>query len=83
MKITTKDGREFKGTALQIVRQMKEMSFFGADRTLFEYVELVIEQTRVHEGVDLDVFGGEQTDEEVCVALLDELGRHRLLAVGR
>jgi hypothetical protein len=70
--ITTKDGRSFTGTPLQIVKSMKGLAF-GAPSSVADYIQWIVENTQRYEGVGLNVTG--ETDEELATSLVDEMVR--------
>ena len=58
MKIVIKaDGRSYRGTALQIVEQMKDMSFGGDDSSISEYLDRSVEMAERMTGAKLSVDG--------------------------
>lgn len=69
------DGREFDGTAEQIVRQMHSLSFGGA-ATLGEYVDWAAEQARGAGALGVRVEGS--TEAERAGSLLDGMLRSGL-----
>jgi hypothetical protein len=54
MKITTRDGRVFQGTPIQIVKAMQDIAFGVEDMSLDEYIDWVVENARRFEGVEVD-----------------------------
>lgn len=73
MKIVTQDGRQFQGTAMQIVRAMQDTAFDANRFTVSEYVKWVVANTQDAEGLELRPQG--ETDEDLARSLLDELLR--------
>lgn len=78
MQIRVKDGREFGGTAMQIVQQMRSIAFGREDQPLGEYVDWVRQQTNEFEGIDLNIRG--DRDEDKALSLVEELLRTGLAA---
>jgi hypothetical protein len=78
MQIRVKDGREFGGSAVQIVQQMRSIAFGRDGQPLGEYVDWVQQQTREFEGIDLNIRG--EHAEEKAESLVDELLRTGLAA---
>lgn len=76
MRIQTQ-GRVFEGTALQIVREMREGSF-RAGSTLRDYVTATV---KLAEMMDERIVVVGDTDEELAASLLAELLRVRLVQV--
>jgi len=74
--ITFRDGRSLTGTAVQMVKQMQSVSFFGDRVAVGEDIDAVVERTLLCESVALDVVGA--TDELRCRSLVNELVRHGL-----
>jgi len=73
MRIATRDERVFQGTALQIVRAMKELAFGVERMELAQYVDWVVANARKFEEVELEVKG--ETEEELAAALVAEMIR--------
>jgi len=73
MKLVMRDGRVFQGTAVQIVRAMKDIAFGVEDFTLPQYIEWVVANARKFEEVDLDVKG--TSEEELAASLVAEMVR--------
>ena len=73
MKITMRDGRVFRGTALQIVKAMQDIAFGVDDYTVREYIDWVAANARKFEEVELAIAG--ETDEARAASLVDEMVR--------
>jgi ribosomal protein S3 len=73
MRITTRDERVFQGTALQIVRAMKELAFGVEYMDLAQYVDWVVGNARKFKEIELEVKG--ESDEELAAALVAEMIR--------
>lgn len=70
------NGREMKGTALDIVLKLKNGQFGGDDLTLDEFIEKMCERTRRWHKVDLAVTGA--TGDERADSLIAALVAHKL-----
>lgn len=75
MRICIND-RVFEGTALQIVKQLRDQSPLTKGDSIVEYVKVVVEATYLGEGIRLQVRG--ENDEALAAGLLEELIRHNL-----
>jgi hypothetical protein len=73
MTITMRDGRVFRGTALQIVKAMQDIAFGVDDYTVREYIDWVVANARKFEEVELAIDG--ETDEARAASLVDEMVR--------
>lgn len=73
MNIVMRDGRVFRGTAVQIVRAMQDIAFGVEAFTLDQYIDWVVENARKFEEVELDITG--ETDEERAGSLVAEMVR--------
>ena len=73
MTITMRDGRVFRGTALQIVKAMQDIAFGVDDYTVREYIDWVAANARKFEEVELAIAG--ETDEARAAILVDEMVR--------
>jgi hypothetical protein len=71
MKIRMRDGREFEGTPVEIVRAMKEIAWGVEQMTLSEYIDWVAANAKRVEQVRLDV-GGE-SEEAKAAALVQAM----------
>lgn len=78
MKIVMRDDRMFKGTPLQIVRQMQSLAF-GAPAGLADYLVWVAENALKVDGVELAIRG--DTDEELAATFVSEMLRSKLAFV--
>ncbi len=68
MKIRMRDGREFEGTPVEIVRGMQGIAFGVEHLSLAEYVDWVAANAKRVENIDLAVSG--ETDEAKAEALV-------------
>jgi hypothetical protein len=70
-----RDGREFEGTAVEIVRGMQEIAFGVEHLSLSEYIGWVAANAKRVEDVDLAVSGesDEQKAEALVQAMLDKV----------
>ncbi len=73
MEIVMRDGRVFKGTPVEIVRDMKEIAFGVEQLTLSEYIDWVAANARKFEDVELRIVGA--TEEEMAASLVAEMIR--------
>jgi hypothetical protein len=73
MNIVMRDGRVFRGTAVQIVKAMQDIAFGVEQFTLPEYIDWVVQNAAKFEEVELKITG--QTDEEKAAALVAEMIR--------
>ena len=71
MKITTRDGRVFQGTPIQIVKAMQDIAFGVADATPDEYIDWVVDNARRFEGVELKSSGA--TTEDRAKSLIEDM----------
>ncbi len=73
MNIVMRDGRVFRGTAVQIVKAMQDIAFGVEQFTLPEYIDWVVQNAAKFEEVELKVKG--ETDEEKAASLVAEMLR--------
>ncbi len=73
MNIVMRDGRVFRGTAVQIVKAMQDIAFGVEQFTLGEYIDWVVANAMKFEEVELKVTGA--TDEEKAASLVAEMLR--------
>ncbi len=76
MNIVMRDGRVFRGTAVQIVKAMQDIAFGVEQFTLSQYIDWVVANAMKFEEVELKVTG--ETDEEKAASLVAEMIRTRL-----
>jgi hypothetical protein len=75
MKITTRDGRVFQGTPIQIVKAMQDIAFGVDDLSLDRYIDWVVDNARRFEGVALNATG-ETTEARATTLIADMLARN-------
>ena len=68
MRVQMGDGRVIEGTAREIVEAMHLLSFGQEDRTLSQYIDWVVRQTRSLYELDLRVTG--EDDDARAASLL-------------
>jgi len=73
MNIVMRDGRVFRGTAVQIVKAMQDIAFGVEQFTLPEYIDWVVQNAAKFEEVELKVTG--ETDDEKAASLVAEMIR--------
>jgi len=73
MNIVMRDGRVFRGTAVQIVKAMQDIAFGVEQFTLPEYIDWVVQNAAKFEEVELKITG--ETDEENATSLVAEMIR--------
>ena len=78
MRIRVNDGREFEGTPLQIVQEMKSIAFGHDSNSLDDYIDWVKRQTEEFMGLELTVQG--ETTAQKAESLVEEMLRVHLAA---
>ena len=73
MNIVMRDGRVFRGTAVQIVKAMQDIAFGVEDFTVPKYIEWVAQNAAKFEEVELKITG--ETDVEKAASLVAEMIR--------
>ena len=76
MRIELRDGEKLSGSPLKIVTQMKGAGLFSDVRTIRDYVDMVLRNAKMMEGIELNVKGN--TDDELARSLVGELIAHGL-----
>jgi len=76
MRIILRGGEKFSGSPLKIIAQMKGSTMFSDVKTIREYVDMVLRNAKMIEGIELNVKGN--TDEELARSLISELIEHGL-----
>ena len=61
MNIVMRDGRVFRGTAVQIVKAMQDIAFGVEQFTLPEYIDWVVQNAAKFEEVELNITGERPT----------------------
>ena len=77
MNIVMRDGRVFRGTAVQIVKAMQDIAFGVEQFTLPEYIDWVVQNAAKFEEVELKITG--ETDEVKAACLVAEMIRTGLV----
>ena len=73
MNIVMRDGRVFRGTAVQIVKAIQDIAFGDEDFTVPKYIDWVAQNAAKFEEVELNITG--ETDEEKAASLVAEMIR--------
>ena len=73
MNIVMRDGRVFRGTAVQIVKAMQDIAFGVEQFALPEYIDWVVQNAAKFEEVELKITG--EIDEDKAASLVAEMIR--------
>ncbi|HQP37529.1 MAG TPA: hypothetical protein PLI95_20230 [Polyangiaceae bacterium] len=73
MNIVMRDGRVFRGTAVQIVKAIQDIAFGVEDFTVPKYIDWVAQNAAKFEEVEVKITG--ETDEEQAASLVAEMIR--------
>lgn len=71
-----RDGREFEGTALQIVREMQSLAFGADDKSVDEYIYWMVDHLQKFEGITVSIVGNHT--ESIAESFIDEIVAHGL-----
>ena len=77
MNIVMRDGRVFRGTAVQIVKAMQDIAFGVEQFTLPEYIDWVVQNAAKFEEVELKITGETEEEKAALVAEMIRAGLTR------
>jgi len=76
MKLILENMENYSGSALEIIQQMKGAAMFADNKTIPEYMDMVMKNAKVHHDTELDIRGN--TDEDLARCLVFQIVEHHL-----
>lgn len=76
MRLELKGGDIFEGSPLEIVTRMKGSTMFSDVKTIREYLDMTLRNSKMTENVEFSVVGN--SDEELARSLVNQLLEHGL-----
>jgi hypothetical protein len=76
MKLILENMESYSGTALEIIQQMKGSAMFADNKSIREYLDMVMKNAHVHHKTDLEIRG--ETDEDLARSLIFQIVEHHL-----
>jgi len=76
MKLILHNLETYSGTALEIIKQMMGSAMFADNRSIREYMDMVMKNAKVHQDLELNIHG--DTDEDRARSLMFQIVEHNL-----
>jgi len=76
MKLILENMESFHGTALEIIQQMKGSAMFADNKSIREYMDMVMKNAKVHHDAEFEIRG--KTDEDLARSLVFQIVEHKL-----
>ncbi len=76
MKLLLRNMESYEGTAMEIVRQMMGSAMFADNKSIREYMDMVMKNAKVHHDIELKIYG--DTDEDLAGMLIFQIVEHNL-----
>jgi len=76
MKLILENMESYSGTALEIIQQMKGSAMFADNKSIREYLDMVLKNAKVHHDTELEIRG--DTDEDLARSLVFQIVEHHL-----
>jgi len=73
MTIIMRDGKQYNGSPLNIIKDMKHFAFYAKGFSIPEYIRSVVQGAAKWEGKHLVVTG--ETEDELALSLVEEMIR--------
>ncbi|MFQ6611116.1 MAG: hypothetical protein ACE5D7_10025 [Fidelibacterota bacterium] len=74
MKLLLRNMESYEGTAIEIVRQMMGSAMFADNKSVREYMDMVMKNAKVHHDIELNING--DTDENLARSLVFQIVEH-------
>jgi len=74
MKLLLRNMESYEGDAIEIVRQMMGSAMFADNKTIREYMDMVMKNAKVHQNLELNISG--DTDEDLARCLVFQIVEH-------
>jgi len=76
MKLILENMESYSGTALEIIQQMKGSAMFADNKSIREYLDMVLKNAHVHLETDLEIRG--ETDDDLSRSFVFQIVEHHL-----
>ena len=76
MKLLLDNMESYSGTALEIIKQMMGSAMFADNKSIREYMDMVMKNAKVHQDLELNIHG--DTDEDRARSLMFQIVEHNL-----
>jgi len=74
MKLLLQNMESYEGDAIEIVKQMMGSTMFADNKSIREYVDMVMKNAKVHYDIELNIHG--DTDEDLARCLVFQIVEH-------
>jgi len=74
MKLLLRNMESYEGDAIEIVRQMMGSAMFADNKSIREYMDMVMKNAKVHHDLELNIHG--DTDEDLARCLVFQIVEH-------
>ena len=76
MKLLLRNMESYEGDAIAIVKQMMGSAMFADNKSIREYMDMVMENAKVHHDKELNIHG--DTDEDLAQCLIFQIVEHNM-----
>ena len=74
MKLLLQNMESYEGDAIEIVKQMMGSAMFADNKSIREYMDMVMKNAKVHHDLELNIHG--DTDEDLARCLMFQIVEH-------
>lgn len=74
MKLLLQNMESYEGDAIEIVKQMMGSAMFADNKSIREYMDMVMKNAKVHHDLELNIHG--DTDEDLARNLVFQIVEH-------
>ncbi len=74
MKLLLQNMESYEGDAIAIVKQMMGSAMFADNKSIREYMDMVMKNAKVHHDLELNIHG--DTDEDLAGCLIFQIVEH-------
>ena len=76
MKLLLQNMESYEGDAIDIVKQMMGSAMFADNKSIREYMDMVMKNAKVHHDKELNIHG--DTDEDLARCLIVQIVEHNM-----
>ena len=76
MKLLLQNMESYEGNAIEIVKQMMGSAMFADNKSIREYMDMVMKNAKVHHDLELNIHG--DTDEDLARCLVFQIVEHNM-----
>jgi len=76
MKLLLRNMESYEGDAIEIVNQMMGSAMFADNKSIREYMDMIMKNAKVHHNLELNIHGN--TDEDLARCLVFQIVEHSM-----